>query len=83
MSDIQEPRDQAETMASDWEWIRKTLIMCADRAVMGNPLQLERPRTIPAHWDVVDLQRRNAHRLIDDIFSTAVVVDPEEDNAGS
>ena len=79
---VREPREQAETMASDWEWIKKTLIMCSDRAVMGDPLRLTRPDSVPAHWDLVDLFRRNAHRMIDDIFSTAIVVEPEEPDAG-
>ena len=82
MSEIQEPRDQAATMASDWEWILATLRMVEDRALTGTPLQITRPSWMSANADVRLLMRNAVAKQIDAIFSTAVVVEPEKSDVG-
>lgn len=75
------PRDKAATMASDWSWILKTLRMCEDRALTGTPLHLRRPPWLSPQADVKMLSRNSIMRAIDNVFSTAVVDEPEEGNA--
>jgi hypothetical protein len=69
---IAKPRDQQAAMQVDWDWILKTLQMCQDRALTGTPLYLRHsglyPNTVYART-----LREGVKKMIDDVFSTAVV----------
>jgi hypothetical protein len=67
------PRDQQATMQTDWDWILKALRMCQDRALTGTPLHLRHPAWLPPSADCAMTLRNSVVRMIDDIFSTAVV----------
>jgi hypothetical protein len=70
---IAEPREQQAAMQTDWDWILKTLQMCQDRALTGTPLHLRRPAWLSPSADCAMTLRNGVVRMIDDIFSTAVV----------
>lgn len=75
MSEISEPRDQEAIMQSDWHNVLCTLRMLQDRALTGTPLHVRRPSWLSPTADPVPLLREGAKRMIDDLFSTAVVDD--------
>ena len=70
---IVEPRDQRATMQEDWEWILRVLRMCQDRALTGTPLHLRHPAWLSPQADYARTLRDSTVKMIDDVFSTAVV----------
>jgi hypothetical protein len=60
-------------MQHDWEWILKVMRMCQDRALTGTPLRLHHPTWLSPQCDYKWTMRNAVVRMIDDIFSTAVV----------
>jgi hypothetical protein len=70
---IVEPRDQQATMQADWDWILAVLKMCQDRALTGTPLHLRHPAYLSPKADYARTLRNGMVRMLDDVFSTAVV----------
>jgi hypothetical protein len=70
---ISRPREQQAAMQRDWDWILKTLKMCQDRALTGTPLHLQRPAWLSPKADYALTLREGVKKMIDDVFSTAVV----------
>jgi hypothetical protein len=83
MGKIREPRDKGALMQSDWYNVLCTLKMLQDRALTGTWLHIKRPDWYPKNGAYDQMQRDAAKGMIDDIFSTVVVDEPEEADAQS
>jgi hypothetical protein len=70
---VRQPRNQQATMQADWNCILCVLRMCQDRALTGTPLHLIQPSYWPPKGDYARTLRSSMIRMIDDVFSTAVV----------
>jgi hypothetical protein len=74
---IAEPRDTQNLMRADWQWILRALTMTRDRARSGTPLHITRPAWLQPQADTVALMRDGVKAMINDIFATAVVDEPD------
>jgi len=73
--------DREILMQSDWNNVLWALGELQDRALTGTRLRLKRPAWYPHNGGYVQRQRAKAMQMIDDIFSNAIVDDPETINA--
>jgi hypothetical protein len=69
--------DQADLQQIDWRWILRVLRIVRDRAQSGTPLHVTRPAWLQPEADVKALLRGGVVGLVDEIFVTAVVDEPE------
>jgi hypothetical protein len=73
---IDAPRlHQADLQQIDWGWILRVLTIVRDRAQSGTPLHVTRCPWLAG--DPREQMRNGAVRMIDEIFATAVVDEPE------
>jgi hypothetical protein len=75
------PRDKVATMESDWQWVLRVLRQMQDQALDGVPLHLRRPLWLPPEADAIAAYKNYVTKMIEDIFSNAVVNNPEPPNA--
>jgi hypothetical protein len=67
---------QADLQQIDWDWILRVLTIVRGRAQSGTPLHVRRG-SLPPTADVKYTARAAVDTMLNDIFATAVVDEPE------